>query len=100
MSSGSGSGSAAADHLSRGEIRERVRRVFLEQLSIRDVDEDTHLFSDLDLDSIQQLTLVVEIENEFRVSFRAEDEDGIQTVGHVVDAVAQARERQRSSASS
>lgn len=82
----------------RDELRERVRRVLAEHLSIREVDDETRLLADLALDSIQQLTLVVELENEFRVRFHEEDEQGIETVGGVVDAVARALARERRSA--
>ena len=71
--------------MERGAILEGVRQVFAEQLKIHGVTEDTHLLRDLKLDSIQQLTLVVEIENRFRVAFGDGDEAGIERVGDVVD---------------
>jgi hypothetical protein len=43
---------------------------------------------DLQLDSIQQLTLVVELENHFEVCFDPGDESGIETVHDVMDLVA------------
>ncbi len=69
----------------RAEILEEVRKVFAEELKIHDLTEDTHLLRDLKLDSIQQLTLVVELENRFRVAFGEGDEAGIEKVGDVVD---------------
>jgi acyl carrier protein len=72
----------------RKEILDSVSRVFAEHLRIEDVSETTHLFRDLKLDSIQQLTLVVELENRFRLRFESSDEEGIETVGDVVDVVA------------
>jgi acyl carrier protein len=71
--------------LPRSEILEGVRRVFAEELEIHDLEEHTHLLRDLNLDSIQQLTLVVELENRFRVAFGEGDEVGIESVGDVVD---------------
>jgi acyl carrier protein len=74
--------------MDRASILEGISRVFAEHLSIRDVTESTHLFRDLELDSLQQLTLVVEIENHFRVRFDDGDESGIETVSDIVDIVA------------
>lgn len=71
--------------MSRTEILEGVRQVFADQLKIADLTEDTHLLRDLKLDSIQQLTLVVELENRFQVAFEDEDQAGIESVGDVVD---------------
>jgi acyl carrier protein len=71
--------------MSRTEILEGVRQVFADQLKIADLTEDTHLLRDLKLDSIQQLTLVVELENRFRIAFGEGDEAGIEKVGDVVD---------------
>ncbi len=69
----------------RAEILERVLRVFADELKIEGLTEDTHLLRDLKLDSIQQLTLVVELENRFRVAFGTGDETGIERVSDVVD---------------
>ncbi|HEY7700373.1 MAG TPA: acyl carrier protein [Vicinamibacteria bacterium] len=74
--------------MSRTEILEGVRQVFADQLKIADLTEDTHLLRDLKLDSIQQLTLVVELENRFQIAFEDEDQAGIESVGDVVDLLA------------
>jgi acyl carrier protein len=71
--------------MQRPAILEGVREVFAEQLKIHDLTEETHLIRDLKLDSIQQLTLIVELENRFRVAFGDGDEAGIEKVGDVVD---------------
>ena len=71
--------------MERGAILEGVREVFAEQLKIHVLTEETHLLRDLKLDSIQQLTLVVELENRFRVAFGDGDETGIERVRDVVD---------------
>lgn len=71
----------------RATVLRDVRQVLEEHLKIADVDEETHLFRDLELDSIQQLTFVVEIENHFKICFDEGDEAGIATIGDVVDAV-------------
>ncbi len=71
--------------MDRSAILEGVREVFAQQLRIHDLTEDTHLLRDLKLDSIQQLTLVVELENRFRIAFGDGDETGIEKVADVVD---------------
>ncbi len=73
--------------MDRASVLRDVRQVLEEHLSLVDVDEATHLFRDLELDSIQQLTFVVEIENHFKICFDEGDEAGIETIGDVVDAV-------------
>lgn len=49
---------------------------------------DLRLVEDLALDSIQLLTLAVEVENRFRICLDPEDEAGIETVGDLADVVA------------
>ncbi len=73
--------------MDRSRILEGVTGVLEEHLSIRDVTESTHLFDDLRLDSIKQLTLVVELENRFQFCFDEGDETKIETIGDVVDVV-------------
>ena len=73
--------------MDRATVLRDVRQVLEEHLRIAEVDEATHLFRDLELDSIQQLTLVVEIENHFKICFDEGDEAGIETIGDVVDTV-------------
>lgn len=46
------------------------------------------LVDDLALDSIQLLTLAVEVENRFRICLDPEDEAGIETIGDLADVVA------------
>ena len=45
---------------------------------------DTRLIEDLELDSLRLLTLVVELENHFRVKLEDGDEVGITTIGELV----------------
>jgi acyl carrier protein len=52
---------------------------------------ETELVADLALDSIQQLDLVVELENHFRVALEIEGDDGIRTVGDLVACIDRAR---------
>ena len=73
--------------MERGRVLEDVRRVLEEHLLISDVREETDLFRDLELDSVQQLTFIVELENTFEICFDEGDEASIRTIGDVVDIV-------------
>ena len=74
--------------MERGRVLEDVRRVLEEHLFIdADVQEETDLFRDLKLDSVQQLTFIVELENAFEICFDEGDESKIRTIGDVVDIV-------------
>jgi acyl carrier protein len=74
--------------MERGRVLADVRRVLEEHLLISDVREETDLFRDLELDSVQQLTFIVELENAFEICFDEGDEARIRTIGDVVDIVA------------
>ena len=70
------------------QILEGVREVIREHLQMQSpVGNETHLFHDLQLDSLKQLTLVVELENHFRVRLDAGDEEGLETIGDVVRVI-------------
>jgi acyl carrier protein len=73
--------------MERGRVLEEVRRVLEEHLLIADVQEETDLFRDLELDSVQQLTFIVELENAFEICFDERDEARIRTIGDVVEIV-------------
>ena len=70
--------------MTRETILEGIRNVMAEHLAIREVDERTHLIRDLQLDSIKHLTLVVELENFFKLRFDEGDEAGLETVEDLV----------------
>jgi acyl carrier protein len=65
---------------------EEVARAHLD-LSGRRLGPDLRLAEDLALDSIQRLTLAVEVENRFRICLDPEDEEGIETVGDLAAVV-------------
>jgi len=48
---------------------------------------EMRLVEDLGLDSLKLLTLIVEIENRFRIRLDEETEAQIETVGNLVDAI-------------
>ena len=74
--------------MSRHEILEGLREILAVHLSVRaPVGERSDLATDLQLDSLALLTLVVEIENAFRICFDGDDERGIASVGDLVDRI-------------
>jgi acyl carrier protein len=71
--------------LSQHEILDGVRQVLSTHLEINGpVELDTDVQRDLCLSSIQRLTLIVELENHFRVCFAPGDEHGLSSLGDVV----------------
>lgn len=51
------------------------------------IDLDAPLVETLALDSIRQLTLIVELEDRFRVCFDERDESAVRTAGDLVDLI-------------
>lgn len=69
-------------------VLEGVRMVLRTRLAIVDpVEPMTALSDELQLDSLAQLTLIVELENHFRICFEAVEELSIETVGDVVEVI-------------
>ena len=52
---------------------------------------DTELVADLALDSIQQLDLLVELENHFRIALELDGDEEIRTVGELAAQIDRAR---------
>jgi acyl carrier protein len=72
------------------QILEGVRKVMREHLQITSpVELATDLTGDVQLDSLKQLTFVVELENHFRICFDTGEEEGLVTVGDVVELIGQ-----------
>lgn len=59
-----------------------------------EIHREQRLVEVLKLDSLRMLTLVVEIENHFRIMLDEVDESGIETVGNLVDAIGRQLESQ------
>jgi acyl carrier protein len=79
------------------QILEAIRSVLREHLQIvSPVKRETDLFRDLALDSLKQLTFIVELENRFRICFDEGDEEGLRTIGDVVGLVARRLEDESS----
>ena len=72
------------------QILEGIRRVAREHLHWDGgLESSTDLFRDLQLDSLKQLTFVVELENHFQIAFEPGDEDGLRTIGDVTKRIAE-----------
>ncbi|MEM6729967.1 MAG: acyl carrier protein [Myxococcota bacterium] len=73
--------------MTREAIIETLRQILKRQLGQSvSATLDTDLRTDLELDSLKQLAVIVEIENEFRISFEPED-DTVTTVGQLVSVI-------------
>ncbi|HET6346371.1 MAG TPA: phosphopantetheine-binding protein [Myxococcota bacterium] len=71
------------------EIFEAIRGVLEQHLHLRiPVTPQTDIARDLALDSVHQLTFIVELENRFRICFDPDDEQGLRTLGDVARLVA------------
>jgi acyl carrier protein len=70
------------------EVFKAVTGILREHLQVSEpLSLETELQRDLALDSLRQLTFVVELENRFRICFDAEDEHELNTLGDVVRLV-------------
>lgn len=70
------------------EILDGIVAVARRHLSLeRPIDLETRLVDDLELDSIQLMTLAVEVENRFQVCLDPEADASIATIRDLVDAV-------------
>jgi acyl carrier protein len=70
------------------EIFQAIREVLARHLHLSaPVTPQTDIARDLALDSVHQLTFIVELENRFRVCFDPDDEQGLRTLGDVARLV-------------
>ena len=83
--------------LDRQDILRQVQAILRDKLRVKEpVHLQTDLLGDLRLDSVNQLALVVELENHFRICFDPGDEAGVTTINDVVGLVEQALRREES----
>lgn len=76
------------------EILEEIRRITREELALsREVREGDDLVADLQLDSVGLLTLVVGLEDKFRVALKEEDAATVRTVRDLVVLVNERRKQ-------
>jgi acyl carrier protein len=72
------------------EVAAEIARVLRDELGLsREVKPDDDLVTDLQLDSVGLLTLVVGLEDRFRVALAEEDASRVRTVSELAALVAQ-----------
>ena len=64
-----------------------------EEIDASTVTDQTTLRKDLDLSSLQAVTLVMDLEDEFGVTIEDEEIESLDTVGHVLAMVIQKQEQ-------
>ena len=75
--------------MERREIFDGVVAVLRGKLRVQArLQEKADILRDLQLDSVQMLTLVVELENHFRLCFEPGDEAGLKTLGDITTRIA------------
>ena len=74
--------------MSRVDIESGIRSVAATHLTeVPELDAEARLVEDLDLDSLEILTLSFEIENHFDIILEPDDEQAIVTVGDLADTI-------------
>jgi len=74
----------------QSEVATEIARVLRDELGLsREVKPDDDLVTDLQLDSVGLLTLVVGLEDRFRVALAEEDASRVRTVSELASLVAQ-----------
>lgn len=75
------------------EVLEEIRRVVRDELGVsRPVRAEDDLITDLQLDSVGLLTLVVGLEDRFRIALAEEDAAGVRTVRELAALVVSRRQ--------
>lgn len=71
------------------EVEQKVVDIVCEQLSAdkNEISRETSFVNDLNADSLDQVELVMELEDEFGLSIPDEDADKLKTVGEAIDYV-------------
>ena len=69
----------------------RVIRVIAEQMGIDEagITRETDLGNDLSVDSLDTIEMIMELEDEFSLTITDEDAEQLQTVGQVIDFIAE-----------
>jgi len=74
---------------SRNEIIAMVKEVLQQEFDLTDVELnlDTHLVDDLDLDSIDAIDMAVRLEERTGLHFEDDELKSLQTIGDIVDKI-------------
>ncbi|GIW73459.1 MAG: acyl carrier protein [Planctomycetota bacterium] len=86
--------------LDAAQVEEKVIRIVCDQLDVTTdkVKRDTNFIKDLGADSLDQVELVMEFEEEFGINIPDEDAEKIQTVGQAIDYVLEHASKQAAEA--
>ena len=71
----------------RAKVIEHLIAASDEEIQPEDVSDETRLREDLDLSSLQAVTLVMDLEDEFGVVIEDEEIEGLATVGDVLEII-------------
>ena len=71
----------------RAKVIEHLIAASDEEIQPDDVSDETRLREDLDLSSLQAVTLVMDLEDEFGVVIEDEEIEGLATVGDVLEII-------------
>lgn len=84
-----GNASSTRSPLERAEVAARVLPILAEEagMTVGDLSDSLRLIEDLLYDSLQQVEVVMELEEEFDVNISDEDAQKMRTVGDVVDGM-------------
>jgi len=75
-----------------GEVLREIRRVLHDELGLkRDARPEDDLVADLQLDSVGLLTLVVSLEDRFRIALEEQDAAAVRTVQQLAELVERRR---------
>ena len=76
--------------MTRAEIEDELRSILTAEfeLAAEQITRDARLVEDLDLDSIDGVTIVVRLESRLHVAISDEEIQKMQAVGDIVDALA------------
>lgn len=72
----------------RRKIIEELLEASESSLDASEIEAETNLRDDLGLDSLQAVTVVMALEQEFEVEVDDEEIDGLQTVGDILELLA------------
>ena len=74
--------------MTRKEIELKILKIFHDTCGVlQKIDPHSHLYDDLELDSVGLLTLACEIENEFQILLPTSEEEIPSTVKELVDFI-------------
>lgn len=92
-SAGAGRTALRRIQVTEQEIEAKVIEIVAEQMGVEKdkISRDTSFVNDLNADSLDQVELVMELEDEFETSIPDEEAEKLQTVGQAVDYIKQLR---------